>query len=203
MFVAEVIRKVCTTELGVQGLLIRAQNLACWNNDYYKDYWGEMNDHLKNILNRVRERLESNPKGIVIGQIRNSCNDPGIEDRNSVLAEYIEFLKECDGASFGEIDIFSLSELSRNQFYVETLKGGKEDWLFIGLILYEPIVINKTSGNVYRLYRDVITSTPEESFGSFNNFLVEFALGQKYLDIVPVDHEDEWMSFLRRLNCFK
>jgi len=160
-----------------------------------------LNDYLKNIISRVKERLENIPNGILIGQIRKGNSTPEIEeDEQHVLVEYIEFLKACDGASLGEIDIFPSSELSRNQFYVESLEGGKEAWLFVGLVLYEPIVISKTSGNVYRFYRDVPTDTPEECFGSFNSFLMEYAFGKKYIDIVPVDQDDEWMNLLRELN---
>ena len=44
------------------------------------------------------------------------------------------------------------------------------------------------------------TDTPEECFGSLNNFLMEYALGKKYIDIVPVDNDDEWTNLLRELN---
>ncbi|NGP61481.1 hypothetical protein L3476_16525 [Paenibacillus thiaminolyticus] len=159
-----------------------------------------MNDVLKNTISRVKEKLENNPEGILIGQIRKGNPNPEVEDRREVLVEYIEFLKECDGASFGEIDIFPSHELSRNQFYVEMLDRGKEDWLFIGLVLYEPIVINKTNGYVYRFYRDTLINTPEECFGSFDNFIMEYVLGKKYVDLVPVNQGDEWMTLLSEMN---
>ncbi|SFE97245.1 hypothetical protein SAMN04487969_110103 [Paenibacillus algorifonticola] len=158
-----------------------------------------MNDTLKNIINKVKERLESNPDSILTGQIRKGNPNPNVENSSEISVEYIEFLQECDGASFGEIDLFPSSELSKNQFYVETLKGGKETWLFVGLILYEPIVINKTNGDVYRFYRDIPTNMPQECFGSFNNFLMEYAFGKKYMDIAAVDRDNDWTILLAEL----
>lgn len=84
-----------------------------------------MNDTLKSIINKVKERLESNPDSILTGQIRKGNPNPKVENSSEILNEYTEFLQECDGASLGEIDLFPSIELSRNQFYVETLKGGE------------------------------------------------------------------------------
>ncbi|MCM3700712.1 hypothetical protein [Paenibacillus macerans] len=134
--------------------------------------------NIKKYIHRIKEQLANNPDSILIGQINEGNPRPDIEDKHKVLVEYLEFLHECDGVSLGEIDIFPSHELPRNQFYVESLKGGTETWLFIGLVLYEPIVINKTDGKVYRFYRDIPTDTPEECFGSFNHFLMNYAFGK-------------------------
>jgi len=62
-----------------------------------------MNDHLKNIIDKLTESLENIPNGILIGQIRKGNSTPEIEeDERHVLVEYIEFLKVCDGASLGQ-----------------------------------------------------------------------------------------------------
>lgn len=85
---------------------------------------------------------------------------------------------------------------------METLAGGTETWLFIGLILYEPLVINKTDGKVYIFYLDVPADFPEECFGSFDHFLMKYAFGKKYLDLVPVDLEDGWVRLIRELDSW-
>ena len=155
---------------------------------------------LKNLIYRIKKKFEGNPDSILIGEIREG--NPNVGDGTQNLVEYIEFLKISDGAYFGEIILFSSSELAKNQFYVETLQGEREIWLFIGHILYEPIVINKVDGKVYRFYRDVPTDTLEECFGSFDNFLKEYAFSRKYSSIVPVDQDDEWVKLLTELNMF-
>lgn len=159
-----------------------------------------MNDSIQRNISKLKEQLASNPDSILIGQIYEGNPRPEMEDKNGALAEYTQFLQECDGASFGEIILFSVRELSRNQFYVETLAGGTETWLFIGHILYEPLVINKTDGKVYMFYGDEPVDWPEECFGSFDHFLMEVAFGKKYLDLVPVDLEDGWVRLIRELD---
>ncbi|MCA1294950.1 hypothetical protein LBW89_18205 [Paenibacillus sp. alder61] len=159
-----------------------------------------MNESLKRNINKLKTQLASNPDSILIGQIHDGNPQPEMEDKNGALAEYTQFLQECDGASFGEIILFPVRELSRNQFYVETLAGGTETWLFIGHILYEPLVINKTDGKVYMFYGDEPVDWPEECFGSFDHFLMDYAFGKKYLDLVPVDLEDGWVRLIRELD---
>ncbi|WP_334073571.1 MULTISPECIES: hypothetical protein [Paenibacillus] len=161
-----------------------------------------MNESLKRNINKLKEQLASHPDSILIGQIHEGNPHPEIEDKHGGLAEYTQFLQECDGASFGEIDLFPSRELSRNQFYVETLAGGTETWLFIGLILYEPLVINKTDGKVCMFFRDIPVDSPGKCFGSFDHFLMGYAFGKKYLDLVPVDLEDGWVMLIRELDSW-
>ncbi|UNK17389.1 hypothetical protein MNQ98_23375 [Paenibacillus sp. N3/727] len=51
-----------------------------------------MNDSLKNMINNVKEELEYNSDGILIGQIRKGNPTPKIEDSNGALVEYVEIV---------------------------------------------------------------------------------------------------------------
>jgi hypothetical protein len=92
--------------------------------------WNQMTNDLKEIIKRLRNYLTSIPDSILLGQINEGNSDSQVEDPRGGISEYLEFLKECDGASFGEIILFSSCEAGKNQFYVETLQGRQEDWLF-------------------------------------------------------------------------
>lgn len=156
-----------------------------------------MSDNIRCIIRNVREKLQDELNAIFIGTIKEGNPNPL---PNEKVKDCIDFLKESNGASFGQIDLFPLNELDRNQFYVETLQGKKEHWICIGLVLYEPIVLNKINGQVYRFYRDIETEIPEECFGEFNNFLTNYVFGKKYAEIIPSAEDEEWYQFLKKVN---
>ncbi|GIO86723.1 hypothetical protein J25TS5_36550 [Paenibacillus faecis] len=65
-----------------------------------------MNESLKRNINKLKAQLASDPDSILIGQIHEGNPRPEIEDKNGVLAEYIQFLQECDGARLGRSIFF-------------------------------------------------------------------------------------------------
>ena len=148
------------------------------------------------MLDIAKDKLNLDLTSIVYGEL--SKGNSSIINENEKLNEYFEFLKHCDGARFGGIDLWSYEELPSNQYRCADLCKG-EQLLEIGQILYEPLVINKINGEVGYLSQD----KPNEikyRFGSFNNFLINYVFGIKYSEIIPDSHEDNWFDFIQTLN---
>ena len=153
-----------------------------------------MNKQLIENIQKVKIYLNEKPERIMIGWVHDGIFDPDSTEEN--LYGYIEFLKVCDGASFGDICLFQLKDVIKYQFYVEILPGGRENWFAIGHVLDEPLILNKYSGEVFRAYRDDYDHQPYEHFGQLDDFLLQYAFGKKYMEIVPADEDDEWIKLL-------
>ncbi|HFL3758346.1 TPA: hypothetical protein ACG3RL_004297, partial [Clostridioides difficile] len=50
--------------------------------------------------------------------------------------------------------------------------------------------------NVYKIYRDSEEDEPTECFGCFDDFVMDYALGDKYRTVVPIDTDDLWVKLL-------
>lgn len=156
-----------------------------------------MNNMIRNRMNEIKGKLMDTPDGILLGKIGEVLSgEQEIISKMEAYTKYVEFLREFNGASLGEIELFPLQEAERNQFYVDHLLGGKVNWRCIGHILYEPLVIKKDNGYVYRIYRDSEEDEPTECFGCFDDFVMNYALGDKYRTVVPIDTDDLWVKLL-------
>ncbi|MNC72307.1 hypothetical protein D3C75_1233400 [compost metagenome] len=70
------------------------------------------------------------------------------------------------------------------------------DWLEVGQILYEPLVINRKSGLLY-LLKEEEHIKGEENIGDWNDFLFNYVFGYKYNSIAT--GVDDWWLLLKRL----
>jgi hypothetical protein len=155
-----------------------------------------MNKELSILLKELRLELKDEPTSMIYADM--SKGNKSILDDYGNVQLYFDFLKECDGARFGAVDLWSFSELSEHQFRIIELVGETENWLEIGQVLYEPLVIEKSTGLVY-LFKQSDPETLERSFGEFDDFLLHYVFGRKYGDIVPdAEIDDEWYQFLMR-----
>lgn len=151
----------------------------------------------------MRKEIEDNLDTIVFAKI--SC---GIKENellgtselldNSKLTEYIDFLKESRDSAFGEVVLFSYSELQEYQYYIDELPDKYSDLICIGKILSDPIMISKKDGKVYWIsgYPYLLN---KKCLGNFNRFMMIYVFGRRYSQIIPWADEDEWYKFLREL----
>ncbi|MGG3283320.1 hypothetical protein [Paenibacillus solani] len=114
------------------------------------------------------------------------------------LKQYFEFLTESDGARFGAVDLWSFEELPSHQFRVTEFFGGTEKWFEVGQVLYEPLVIEKSSGQVYCFFQGH-PARVGQTLGDFNLFLLNYVFGRKYEELVPNVQSEEWYQFLKRI----
>lgn len=155
-----------------------------------------MNEDIKKIIDCLKEGLKEDPSNIVFGKL----NDGIVGVNENVSLEwggYHELLKITNGARCGDIDLWSYSELERNQYVLSDIQDEKESWLSIGQILYEPLIINRFDGNVYRLIMDEDGSMMNY-FGDLEFFLKKYVFGSGYCEIIPDSEEDDWFLFLKK-----
>ena len=157
-----------------------------------------MNDKLKIIIQTVKIELSKNPNGLIIGKIRDG-NTLKVDNCNANIQSYYDFLDICNGARCGSIDFFGTDMLNDYQFMVSAIPGGEEEWFYVGQILYEPVVINKTNSKVYCIYRDNADDNLGDCYGYFDDFLTDYVFGKKYADIIPDAEDDEWYQLLKKL----
>ena len=103
----------------------------------------------------------------------------------------------------GSIDIFGADIIQDYQFMVNNIPGGNDKWLYIGQILYEPVVINKIDSKVYRFFRGNEDINTADCLGLFDEFLLNYVFGDKYAEIVPDAEDDEWYRFLKKIKVEK
>ncbi|MBE6842549.1 MAG: hypothetical protein E7510_06920 [Ruminococcus sp.] len=161
-----------------------------------------MNDKLKTVIKTIRLELNNDPDGIIIGKIRNG-NTEQSDNSNPKIQSYFDFLKECNGVRCGSIDIFGADIIQDYQFMVNNIPGGNDKWLYIGQILYEPVVINKIDSKVYRFFRGNEDINTADCLGLFDEFLLNYVFGDKYAEIVPDAEDDEWYRFLKKIKVEK
>lgn len=155
-----------------------------------------MNNELCKKISKARYELSKDVSSVIFGEL----NDGVVCDENLRIKPYCDFLNVCNGASCGDIDLWSNEDIGQNQFRVTDLDGGSEKWVCIGQILYEPLVINLDSEEVYLFYQGHEKEIEGKCFGKFDDFLMEYVFGEKYAEIIPDVQDDEWYSFLRRIN---
>lgn len=146
-------------------------------------------------LRYIKKQLEGNEDSIIFAEFSEGGEDENILD-NPNLKEFKDFIKFSNGARYGSIDLWSIEDLPKKQFYIQE---DIDTLLCIGQILYEPIVISKKDGNLF-LFDTINNSIDyDKNFGSFNNFLDRFVLGDKYGEIIPEVESDEWYLFLKEI----
>lgn len=158
-----------------------------------------LNDNLIKIIDLAKQKLKERPGSILFGDL--AKGEDKIPD-NLNCPIYSEFLKICNGARCGDIDFWSINDLSQNQFYVINMEGGQEVWLCIGQVLYEPLILNKRDKKVYLLRKDELDNAPIFCFESFSDLMKYYVFGEGYRDIVPDAENDEWYIFLKENKFF-
>jgi len=124
----------------------------------------------------IRGILRADPATVVAGDLR-----PGSHNPSSGVQTWDEFLAIMNGGSQGAFDIWSNEELPENQFYATTMPGGRNRWLVIGQLLYEPIALNRATAEI-RYFPEAGDSVV---FGDIDRFVGDILLGNKYCQVVP------------------
>lgn len=154
-----------------------------------------MNEDIKKMLDRLKEALNEDPSTIVFGKLNNGITGIQEEEDSLRLGKYYDLLKLTNGARCGDIDLWSYSELERNQYVLSDMQDDKASWLSIGQILYEPLIMNRFDGTVYRLDED---GTTMYGLGELEFFLNDVVFGSGYCKVIPDSEEDDWFLFLKK-----
>lgn len=155
-----------------------------------------MNELLKITIEKVKEDFISEPDSIIYGELNDG--NKSICSNEGPLKEYFDFLRICDGARFGAIDLWSYGELPLHQTRISDFSGGPEKWIEVGQILYEPLVIEKESGFVYCFYQGHPAKTGQ-TLGEFDCFMLNYVFGKKYKELIPDSHLEDWYQYLERV----
>ncbi|MFJ5789242.1 hypothetical protein ACIP9G_04080 [Lysinibacillus sp. NPDC093197] len=153
-----------------------------------------MYEEIEKIIDCLKEGLKEDLTSIVFGKLNYGIGEMS-EINTLKLGEYYNLLRLTNGARCDDIDLWSYSELEKNQFVLSNIQDEKESWLSIGQILYEPLIINRFNGNVYKY---IVDEDSMICFGKFNFFLKNSVLGSGYCNIIPNSENDDWFLFLKK-----
>lgn len=157
-----------------------------------------MDSKLVDIIEKVRHELLINDDSILIGDL----ND-GMENGNDIpIKSYGSFLSICNGARCGAIDLWSYNTFLKSQYKVTDIQGGKDKWVCIGQIIYEPLVASIENEDIYLFYQGFEKEIPGKYLGYFDDFLSNYVFGKKYSELFPNAEKEEWYMMLKRLNLF-
>ena len=147
-----------------------------------------MDSKTQALIAKVSNTLDADPASIVAGELRTGVSNP-----SSGVAEWDSFLSDVNGGRFGSFDIWSVEELQMNQVFASAMPGGEDHWLVIGQMIYEPIGVNRKSGEIvcFPEGREVI------ELGDVRSFVADFLLGNSYAKVIPNSEQDEWWQVLR------
>lgn len=153
-----------------------------------------MNEDIKKMIDCLKEALKEDPSTIIFGKLNDGFTGIHEEADSLKLGKYYDLLKVTNGARCGDIDFWSYSELESNQYVLSDIQDDKESWLSIGQILYEPLLMNRFDGNVYKLDED---GTTMNGFGELDFFLKNDVFGSGYCKVIPDSEQDDWFLFLK------
>lgn len=161
-----------------------------------------MNKVLTRYIDSVRCIFNQRPDSAFIGYIKNGSFE---FDETLYEHSYSNFLHICDGLCLGTVVLFGTVDLLKNQYMMTEIEGGTKEWLCIGHILYENLVINRLTGNVFLFhdayfYKGFGSASDVVSLGNLEYFLLNYVFGELYLEISPSKYEDEWYIFLKENN---
>lgn len=149
---------------------------------------------IQEMIEGLRASLKSDPDGFLIGDL--PAGNPKVEILPGPLGEHLAFLRMCDGARCGVIDLWPLEHIPGQQYRIENFPGAVE-WLSVGQVLYEPLVLNRISGKVKLLTYGFPPVIDGPEYGSFNDFLQESVFGSGYLSLALNDQNDDWALLLK------
>jgi len=149
----------------------------------------------------ARKKLEENLDSILFAKISEPYG--GIM-KEADLPVYHEFLGICDGARFLDVDFFGFRDVQRSRLLTPDINGGEALWLYVGQILYEPLLINRQDLKLYFFSRSEqgYSEFPIKCFGGLDEFLLCYIFGEQYRDISINIENDEWYDFLQQNNYF-
>jgi hypothetical protein len=152
-----------------------------------------MNTSLKKKIEYIKTELNKLTDAPVIAMFNDGFKqEVFIKNANKLT----EFLRCCDGARCGEIDLWGYNELEDNQYRLEFLDVSKEKWLEFGQILYEPLLFNYDNSQVF-LYST--QGDQPKLLGFFDEFMENYVFGNGYRYIVPGAETTRWFLFLQNI----
>ena len=147
-----------------------------------------MNQSTIKRIGVIRGILRADPATLVAGDLR-----PGSQNPSSGVKKWDEFLAIMNGGRQGAFDIWSNEELPDNQFYANTMPGGRNRWLVIGQLLYEPIGLNRATAEI----RYFPAAGDSVVFGDIDRFVGDILFGHKYCEVVPKGDRDSWWTVIQ------
>ncbi len=157
-----------------------------------------MNVELQHRITLIRTALENDSDGITVGDL-----PPGtlsVPPQLLDLPSYCAFVRETNGARFGGVDFWTVEDLERNQYLVDELPSGRNRWICIGQVLYQPLLLSRQTEQVHLMDLE----NPDglgRSFGSLDDFL-SLLVGSGYEGVLDV-RDDVWADMLARLQLSK
>ncbi len=153
-----------------------------------------MDGELRNRIERVRSALQADSDGILIGWV-----NPAATEIPSSLQRYDElsqFLSVADGACCGEVVLFGVGQLSKDQFIGESLPGRRPRWLWLGNASDAPLVFDRETQCVSEADPEGATRLLR-CFGSVDE-LLRGLFGAAYLTVARMT-SSRWYELLRSL----
>ncbi|MFB5764121.1 hypothetical protein [Paenibacillus medicaginis] len=163
-----------------------------------------MNPQVKKYFNLMRKSQIENPETIVYGYISDGLT---IEEQSQLdvidftlpfVKSYSEYLQESAESFFGSIVLFNPIDLHNFQYYIRELPGLSGDWICIGKVIDNSLLLNINTGQVH-LFVGYPSQCYDKELGSFEEFILNYVFGEKYSSLIPWTDEDDWYFFLKNI----
>ena len=152
-----------------------------------------MNRNLQKRILEIREALETDPRGILVGSLPAPAQN--VERLSGLPSDYLELLNISDGIQCGEVVFYALDALDQFQPLADLIPGGRERWLNIGHLPDQAIALDRNTGEL-KLINIRCGDSDGITYERLDRFL-ESVFGQEYLTLAG--YQDDWYRLLLRL----
>lgn len=158
-----------------------------------------MNKELEKKLEKIKKVLDDDDSYIDLVYIKKHSNEILIDDCKTDLDLYYILKKQYNYFRVGDVILWINEDtFKKRQIYIMMYNvPNQEEWICIGEVEPYPLLINKKTGVVSCIISEPGLECQMKEYGTFEKFMDEFVLGEKYLELGT---DEEWYDFMKQHN---
>ncbi|UYQ64385.1 hypothetical protein [Streptomyces peucetius] len=167
-----------------------------------------MNRELIDVIGQLRAALATRREWTMMNLLPAPAAAGG-PDAARLPAAVREFLAVTDGATCGDVTLFSAANVPAMQFYADPVPGAaaavlsREEWLCCGVVGDEPLFVHRATGEIW-YFPDTGTEWPkssafEKAADDLHSFFLHHMAGPGYPALSATGRDDQWADLLDSL----
>lgn len=155
-----------------------------------------MRNSIKEKIEKLQQIVDADISLLALLALEKKEDSDDLIDEVSVISECLGFIYQYSDIRFGDVEFWTEEDLFEdkqfNKLFYEV--QNPEEWICIGEVEPYPILINKQTGNVSCIISEPGLECEMKEYGNLEEFIDEFVLGKRYLEL---GEDDEWYEFMK------
>ncbi|WML33921.1 hypothetical protein [Clostridium sp. OS1-26] len=158
-----------------------------------------MKDNIQIKLNKLQEVLDTDISLLVLLSLEKKEEDDSLINEIGKIDENLAIIYQYSDIRFGDVEFWTEEELFDEKQFNKLFYGvhNPDEWICIGEVQPYPLLINKRTRNVSCVISEPGLECEMKEYGTFEQFMDEFVLGEKYLELGT---DEEWYDFMKQHN---